>query len=49
MSLADALKLILRRHAAGIRKRPVTLAVLGAELVKSRDALNLTAISLAAL
>ncbi len=34
VSLADALKLILRRHAAGIRKRPVTLAVLGAELVE---------------
>jgi AcrR family transcriptional regulator len=31
MSVADALKLILRRHALGIRARPVTLAVFAAE------------------
>jgi AcrR family transcriptional regulator len=31
MTLADAIKLTLRRHAAEIRKRPVTLAVLAAE------------------
>jgi AcrR family transcriptional regulator len=31
MTLADAIKLSLRRHAAEIRKRPVTLAVLAAE------------------
>ncbi len=31
MTLADAVKLSLRRHAAEIRKRPVTLAVLAAE------------------
>ena len=31
LSLADALKLCLRRHASEIRARPVTLAVLAAE------------------
>ena len=31
-SLSDALKLCLRHHAIEIRKRPLTLAVLGAEL-----------------
>jgi AcrR family transcriptional regulator len=31
VTLADAIKLSLRRHAAEIRKRPVTLAVLAAE------------------
>jgi AcrR family transcriptional regulator len=30
-ALPEAIKLLLRRHATGIRKRPVTLAVLAAE------------------
>jgi AcrR family transcriptional regulator len=34
MSVTDALKLILRRHALGIRARPVTLAVFAAEGVE---------------
>jgi AcrR family transcriptional regulator len=33
MPLADGLKLMLRRHAHALRARPVTLAVLAAELV----------------
>lgn len=32
LSLADIVKLLLRRHAAALRCRPVTLAVLAAEL-----------------
>jgi AcrR family transcriptional regulator len=32
LSLANAIKLVLHRHSAAIRKRPVTLAVLAAEL-----------------
>jgi len=32
-SLGDTVKLLLRRHAAALRARPVTLAVLAAELV----------------